>query len=134
MLDRMDMNVTVQRMNYEELYGKTEEECSEVIKQRVLKAQNIQKKRLEPYGVLFNSQIPAKELEQICGLGMKEKQVRKKIFETYQLSARGTAKLLKVARTIADLDESQYVKEKHIWEALSYRMSDFYGGGAGIGR
>ena len=56
--------------------------------------------------------------------------MRKDIFEQYKLTARGAGKVLRVARTIADLDHSEKVKCDHLWEALSYRMSDFYQGGA----
>lgn len=126
MLDRIDLNVSVKKVNYEELYEDSVEESSEVIKRRVLTAQAVQKKRLEQYGILFNSQIPANLLDGFCKLGKEEKELRKEVFNRYALSARGAAKVLKIARTIADLDHSEAVKCKHIWEALSYRMSDFY--------
>lgn len=133
MLDRMDMNITVKRIQYEELYGCNSEEGSKIIKERVIDAQVTQQKRLEPYHVHFNSQIPANHLDELCNLGTNEKELRKEIFESYQLSARGISKLLKVARTIADLDGCDKVTEKHIWEALSYRMPDFYKGGGQAG-
>lgn len=129
MLDRMDMNISVKKMNYEELYGTAEEESSEVIRRRIVTAQLVQKRRLEPYGIRFNSKIPAKLLDEICGLGEEEQKLRRKLFEQYDLSARGAAKILKVARTIADLGHSEKVKCEHIWEALSYRMPEFYRGG-----
>ncbi len=129
MLDRMDMNVSVHKMKYDELYGDHKEESSLKVKERVLAAQAVQKKRLAPFGIRFNSQIPSNLLEEVCYLGSEERNLRKEIFENYQLSARGSAKVLKVARTIADLDHSEPVKCNHIWEALTYRMSDFYQGG-----
>lgn len=129
MLDRMDMNVSVPRMKYEELYGQQEEESSEAMKQRVMKAQRIQEHRLLSFGIHFNSQIPANRLDEVCKLGTEEKELRKEIFQTYNLSARGAAKVMKVARTIADLEASECVKSSHMWEALTYRMSDFYRGG-----
>ena len=129
MLDRMDMNIFVQKMNYEELYGEEKTERSADIRQRVMAAQAIQRERLQPYGVRFNSQIPANALEEVCQLGEREKQLRKEIFETHNLSARGMAKIMKVARTIADLEHSECVKCDHIWEALTYRMADFNRGG-----
>lgn len=100
-----------------------------MIKQRVMKAQKIQKRRLKPYGILFNSQIPSRLLDEVCKLGEKEQKLRQEIFLQYGLSARGAAKVLKVARTIADLEHSEAVECDHIWEALSYRMTNFYQGG-----
>lgn len=129
MLDRMDMNISVRKMNYEELYNKEQEETSEVIKRRVLTAQEVQKRRLKPFGILYNSQIPSNLLMEVCKLGKEEKKLQKEAFNKYGLSARGASKVLKVARTIADLEHSDSVKCKHIWEALSYRLPDFYQGG-----
>jgi magnesium chelatase family protein len=126
MLDRIDMNISVKKLEYNELYGTEEEESSEVICRRVEMAQKVQRRRLEPYHILYNSQIPANLLEEICQLGKEEKELRQEIFETYDLSARAASKLLKVARTIADLAHSEKVTCEHLWEALSYRMPDFY--------
>lgn len=131
MLDRMDMSLSVKKLDYEELYGKKKEETSEVVRERVTKAQAVQKRRLAPYGILFNSQIPSNLLEEVCRLGREEKTLRREMFRQYGMSARGASKILKVARTIADLDHSDAVRCKHIWEALSYRMADFYQGGDG---
>jgi magnesium chelatase family protein len=126
MLDRIDMNISVKKLEYNELYGTEEEESSEVIRRRVEMAQKVQSRRLEPYRILYNSQIPSNLLEEICQLGKAEKELRQEIFEAYDLSARGASKLLKVARTIADLEHSEKVTCEHLWEALSYRMPDFY--------
>lgn len=129
MLDRMDMNVSVKKMDYDALYSDKEEESSARIKKRVVVAQQVQRKRLSRFGIRYNSQIPSNILDTVCKLGPKEKELRKKAFEQYGLSARGAGKVLKVARTIADLDHEECVKERHILEALSYRLPDFYGGG-----
>lgn len=129
MLDRMDLNISVKKLEYEELYGNQENESSEIIRKRVIAAHDIQRKRLEPLHLLYNSQIPGNRLEEICGLGKEEKNLQKEIFEKYDLSARGAAKILKVARTIADLEQKENVTCNHIWEALSYRVPDFHKGG-----
>ena len=108
---------------------KNPEESSKIIKQRVIQAQKRQKNRLKELGILYNSQIPSTYLEEICKLGKEEKELRKKIFNQYNLSARGAAKVLKVARTIADLEDSENVQVKHIWEAITYRLPDLTSGG-----
>ena len=129
MLDRIDMSITVKKLEYNELYGTNKEETSKSIRQRVLKAIDIQKKRFENMNIYFNSQIPDNILDSCCMLGEDELSLRKSIFENYNLSARGIHKLIKVARTIADLDGSKRVCCDHILEALSYRISNIGLGG-----
>ncbi|MCM1178759.1 MAG: YifB family Mg chelatase-like AAA ATPase [Clostridium sp.] len=126
MLDRMDMNISVKKIEYEELFSNEKVESSEEIRRRVEDAHRIQRKRLMPYNLLYNSQIPGNMLEELCGLQAEERKLQKEIFEKYDLSARGLSKLLKVARTIADLDQKERVACEHIWEALSYRLPDFH--------
>ena len=129
MLDRMDLNISVKKLEYEELFGNEKQESSETIRKRVILAHEIQRKRLQPFKLLYNSQIPGYKLEEICGLGQEEKKLQKEIFEKYELSARAATKILKVARTIADLEQKENVTCDHIWEALSYRMPSFHKGG-----
>lgn len=129
MLERMDLNISVKKLEYEELFGNEKQESSETIRKRVILAHEIQRKRLQPFKLLYNSQIPGNKLEEICGLGQEEKKLQKEIFEKYELSARAATKILKVARTIADLEQKENVTCDHIWEALSYRMPSFHKGG-----
>lgn len=129
MLDRIDMNIAVKRITYEELYEEQDAENSETIRQRIIAAHQVQRERLAPYHIAFNSQIPAHLLEDICMLGEEERELQQEAFEQYELTARGAGKVLRVARTIADLDHSDRVTCSHMLEALSYRMSDFYQGG-----
>lgn len=129
LLDRIDMNISVKRIQYGELYGKRQEESSAVIGERVAEALARQRRRLKPFGISFNSKIPSNILEELCGLGAEEQQLWKEVFEKYDLSARGAARILRVSRTIADLEGSERVHSGHILEALSYRMPGFSLGG-----
>ena len=95
-------------------------------------AHAVQRRRLQPYNIRYNSQISENALEGVCRLGKEEKALRKDIFQQYQLSARGATKMMRVARTIADLDHSENVECKHMLEALSYRMTDIFQRGSGI--
>lgn len=132
MLDRMDMCISVRKLDYDELYGVKEEETSKDIRQRIMTAHMVQKRRLTPYNVLYNSQIPANVLEDVCMFGREELDLRREVFQKYNLTARGASKVLRVARTIADLEHSEAVKSNHILEALSYRMSDVFQKGGGL--
>lgn len=132
MLDRMDMCIQVKRIAYDELYGGHKTESSDVMRERILKAQHMQQQRIKITNVRYNSQIPAGELDSVCMLGKEETAMRREAFERYGLTARGASKILKVARTIADLDGCERVTCDHLWEAISYRMLDFYQGGDGV--
>lgn len=89
---------------------------SEVIREKVEHAREIQKKR----GIL-NSELTNREIEEYCRLGAEEKLIMEKAFEKFSLTARGYYKILKVARTIADIDGSKEIKSAHIGEAVAYR-------------
>lgn len=128
-LDRLDMSVAIKKMEYHDLYGGNKEESSIEMKLRVLQAMEKQRQRFGDAPIHFNSQIPDNMLDKWCHLGIEEEQLRKEIFDKYSMSARGMNKLIKVARTIADLDDSNVITTDHIWEALSFRMSDFNLGG-----
>lgn len=129
MLDRMDMSIAIKKMEYHDLYGGSKEESSKDIRARVFQAINRQKQRFHGTKLHFNSQIPDNMLDIWCYLGKEEEELRKELFEKYTMSARGMNKLIKVARTIADLDAADIITTDHIWESLSYRLSDFNLGG-----
>ncbi len=122
LIDRMDLCVWVTRLSYEEVTGAgKQEECSENIRKRVEAAWQIQRERYREGGFLHNSEIPAGQLEAYCMLDRKKKQYLKQIYTSLDLSARAYHKLLKVARTIADLEESKEVELRHLNEAVCYR-------------
>lgn len=123
-LDRMDICVEAPRVEYHALKEKREEESSRQIRMRVSKARKIQQKRYANKGIFTNSQLDGKLLEQYCALGPKEEQLMQQAFSNLGLTARSYYKILKVARTIADLEEAENIETKHLQEAIGYRTLD----------
>lgn len=122
LLDRMDICMNVLRPDTRNiLYKKTEESSAEVRK-RVIMAQNIQKARFKNLPIMFNSQMGINELEKFCVLSEDELAFMEKAFKKYSLSARSYHRILKTARTIADLDESENITTEHLMEAIFFRV------------
>ena len=130
LLDRIDMCVEVERVQYDKLLQGEKEESSEEIRKRVTRAREIQKGRYEKLGILTNSQLTVKQVEEFCFLREQEEKVMKHAFQTMNMTARTYYKVLSVARTIADLAGSEQIEIIHLNEALSYRMLDkkYWGG------
>lgn len=124
LMDRIDMHVEVDNVSYSDLNNKKLEEPSSAIKERVVKAREIQRKRFEGTNIRCNSQIDDKMLRQCCVIDENCQQILKNAFDILHLSARAYSRILKVARTIADLDGSENIEENHLIEALSYRSLD----------
>ncbi|MDO4189063.1 MAG: YifB family Mg chelatase-like AAA ATPase [Lachnospiraceae bacterium] len=124
LLDRMDLCLQVLRPNSSEMLNETEEESSEDIRKRVLMARDIQFERYKGSEILFNSQMGIKEIEKYCKLGESEKLLMEKAISKYDLSARSYHRILRSARTIADLDSCESIGTKHLTEALFYK-SDY---------
>lgn len=124
LLDRIDIQVEVTPVKYEKLQGTEKIETSAKIKERVNKARIIQQNRYKELKIHSNSQLTPNLIKKYCKLGEKEKQILKKAFETLGLSARAHDRILKVARTIADLDEKENIETSHITEAIQYRNLD----------
>ena len=123
-LDRIDLCIEVEKVQYEDLCQEEKQETSKVIQARVLKAREIQKERYKKLGITTNAQLSAKETEIYCSLGKKETLVMKKAFDNLGMTARSYYKVLGVARTIADLDGEEQIQMHHLKEALGYRMID----------
>ncbi len=124
-LDRVDLQVYVKRVNNEELLSDDLSESSEEICKRVEKARNIQMERFKEYkikNVFSNSELGNNQVRKLVRLDNSCNQLLESILEKLNMSARGYYRLLKVARTIADLEESETVKKDHIVEAVSYRI------------
>ena len=124
MLDRIDLHVRLEDVNWEDLTNEEPGECSADILKRVMKARKLQEIRYAGLDFDTNSNIPSKYMAKFCRATPKATQVMKKIFQTLNLSARSYDKVLKVARTIADLDGSTLIEERHILEAVGYRNYD----------
>ena len=121
LLDRIDIHLTVNRVKYKELEKQTNAESSQNIKNKVSKAREIQNKRFKDENIFVNSEMNLKLIKKYCKIPEQAKQLLKQAVQTYNLSARAYFRLLKTARTIADLENSQHIKTEHIAEALQYR-------------
>ena len=124
LLDRIDIQVSVAEVEYKDLNSGEKAESSAKIKERVNRARQIQLERYKGLGIYSNSQLSAGLLEDYCRLGEKESAILKMAFDKLGLSARAYSRILKVARTIADLDGSADITAAHIAEATQYRNLD----------
>lgn len=124
LLDRIDICVETTQLTYEELTSKAENESSATIRQRVCAAWQLQKDRYAGSGIYFNSQLPAGQLKEVCGITKQEEDYLREVYHKVQLTARSYHKILRVARTIADLAGSSQVKTEHLAEAVCYRSFD----------
>lgn len=124
LLDRIDLMVEMPAVGYEDLQNTVEGESSSIIKQRVVQAHRIQVERYREEGIFFNAQLNAAQIELYCPLGKKEQELLRSAFSSMDLSARAYHKILKVARTAADLDGSADITIRHLAEVLQYRSLD----------
>ena len=124
MLDRIDLHVEMTEVEYEELSRKAPGEPSAAIRGRVNAARRLQRERYQNNGILFNAQLSAALLEKYCALDERGSAVMKKAFSALNLSARAYSRILKVARTIADLEGSDGITSAHVAEAIQYRSLD----------
>ena len=124
LLDRIDIHLEVPAIDYESLTGKTPGEGSVTLRQRVFDARRRQLARFEGRGITSNCAIPRALLEEFCPLTPDAGQLLKLAFERLGLSARGYDRILKVSRTIADLDGCDTIDSSHVSEAIQYRTLD----------
>lgn len=124
LLDRIDIHLEVPRLKYENLTDKRRGELSSDIRKRVDHARDKQKERYKNEGVLFNAHLESKELERYCALEKEAEELLKLAILELGISARAYDKILRVARTIADLDQKEIIEAHHISEAISYRSLD----------
>ena len=121
LLDRIDVCVEAAAIPMKELMTGEKGESTAVIRERVLRTQKIQQERFAGEDFSFNSLIPAGKIDQYCPLGPEERDMMELIFNKLQLSARGYHKILKVARTIADMEGEENIRIVHLSEAAGYR-------------
>jgi magnesium chelatase family protein len=125
LLDRIDIQINVPRIKVENLKAKNKKPNeSEEIRKRVLRAREIQKARLADYKLITNSEMPSKLVDNLCNLNKEAEDFVKEFFDKSMISARGYYRILKVARTIADLENSENVSADHLAEAFSYRIKN----------
>lgn len=124
LLDRMDIHVEVSPVKYKDLESTDTLESSQQIKERVNMARQIQRKRYEKYGIFCNAQLKPAHIQKFCALGEAEKSLLRSAFDKLGLSARAHHRILKVARTIADLENSERIQTHHLAEAIQYRSLD----------
>jgi len=125
LLDRIDLHVEVTPVNYNELTSKEESENSKSIRERVIQARLIQEKRFESNkGIHCNAQMNSKSIQTNCNLEGQSIEILKNAMDKLGLSARAYDRILKVARTIADLDNAQNIESQHISEAIQFRNLD----------
>jgi magnesium chelatase family protein len=125
LLDRIDIHIEVVPVNYNKLADKGKTEKSAVVRERVVRARAIQSKRFESFrGIYSNSQMSPSMLRRFCQVDEAGGQLLKIAMELRGLSARAYDRILKVARTIADLDESENITAEHVSEAINYRNLD----------
>ena len=124
LLDRIDIKIDVDRVKFFELRSESNEETSEEIKKRVEIAREIQRKRFAGTSTFANAKMNAKQIKEFCKIDKNSEELLEDAFKKFSMSARGYTRILKVARTIADLDGKENINSDHIAEAISYRTID----------
>ncbi|HHY25124.1 MAG TPA: ATP-binding protein, partial [Clostridiaceae bacterium] len=124
LLDRIDIHIEVASVKYKELESQEEGERSKAIRERVNKARRIQQERYKGFKIFSNAELSPSMIKKYCKLDDNCKEILKNAFDRLGLSARAHNRILKVARTIADMEESENIKTNHLLEAIQYRSLD----------
>ena len=124
LLDRIDLHVEVTPVPFSQLSDIKKEESSESIRERVMKARDVQLERFKNSGIYCNAQMSSKQLKEVCVIDNIGQALLKRAMEKLNLSARAYDRILKVARTIADLEGSEDIKPEYLAEAIQYRSLD----------
>ena len=124
LVDRIDIQIEVKRPKYEKIMSKNKNETSLDIRKRVNNARNIQVERYKKFGIYSNAQLNSRLMAEFCILDKRGEMLLEQAFIKLKLSVRAHERILKVARTIADLDGEKCINYKHIAEAIQYRSLD----------
>lgn len=124
LLDRFDLHIEVAPVEFEDLSSKANEESSAEIRKRVIAARKIQEERFKNTAITCNALITPDKLQTLCPMDENAEKLMKNVFDRLGLSARAYDRILKVARTIADLDNSEVIRKQHIAAAAQYRSLD----------
>ena len=123
--DRFDLNVKVNKVEFSMLSQEEEDNDSQMTSEQMRsfigRARDIQKDRFKNDNIHFNSQMSSRQVKKYCGLGNREKDIMEKAYCTFNMTARGYEKVLKTARTIADMEGEENIAVSHLSEAISYR-------------
>ncbi len=127
LLDRIDIHIDVPMLGIQEIINLKEAESSEVIAERVSKARILQYERYNKIGlnVLTNSRAPAEVISEICELDLPSKELMQQAIEKRAISMRGYTRILRIARTIADMESTQNITRAHIAEAIAYKLPQY---------
>ena len=124
LLDRIDIHLEVPEVNYKDISSERSGESSEAIRNRVKYVRELQKDRFRDESFKYNSEIPENKLKRYCALDKNSENILELAFKKYGMSARTYNKILKIARTIADMDGCENIKEDHVLESIQYRTMD----------
>lgn len=124
LLDRIDLHVSIEPVTYDDMSSSTPEESSSSIIERVKKVKEIQYERFKNDGIISNSQMKLSHIKRYCKLDSKGEALLESAFKSMSLSTRSYIKILKLSRTIADMEESENILERHVAEAIQYRNLD----------
>ena len=131
LLDRIDIYVETKLISYDDMKQKKSNTSSKVIREQIEEVRQVQLERLKKYGIYFNAQMNAKLIDEYCALSKADEEFLKSIYESKGMSVRALHKLLKLARTIADMDKYKNIEHKHICEAIAFRsIEEKYWGNA----
>jgi magnesium chelatase family protein len=124
LLDRIDLHIEVPSVKYRDLTGKEDGESSAAIKKRVDQARQRQKQRFNGAGILTNARMMEKQIRSFCAIDEESHQLMEMAIEKMGFSARAMNRILKVSRTIADLEGADKIEPAHVAEAIQYRSLD----------
>ena len=123
-MDRIDLHIEVKPISFEKISSENRQESSREIRERVNKARKIQLERYKDFKIFSNSELTAGLIEKFCRIDDDSRKLLEMAFERLGLSGRAYGRILKVARSIADLEGEENIKSSHVAEAIQYRSLD----------